>query len=116
MTPQLEKIYADKGFVVLNWADGGWVHFFTKSPMRTPDELKGMKLFTWGGDTPTVEIWKAAGFNPVPLPVDRDLDGAADRAGQRAADDAAGRGAAAVVQPREVHDRPATGRCCWAAW
>ena len=21
-----------KGFVVLNWADGGWVHFFTTDP------------------------------------------------------------------------------------
>jgi TRAP-type transport system periplasmic protein len=68
MSPQLEKIYADKGFIVLNWADAGWIHFFTKSPMRTPDELRGMKIFTWSGDTPAVEIWKASGFNPVPLP------------------------------------------------
>lgn len=68
MTPSLEQTFADKGFVILNWADAGWVHFFSKTPVRTPDDLKGQKLFTWAGDTPAVEMWKAAGFNPVPLP------------------------------------------------
>jgi len=68
MEATLEKLYADKGFVVLGWADAGWVRFFCKSPVRTPDDLKGLKLFTWAGDDPAVELWKAAGFHPVPLP------------------------------------------------
>ncbi len=68
LSPELERTFAEKGFVVLAWADGGWVHFFTKSPVTTPDDLRGMKLFTWGDDTAAVELWKAAGFNPVPLP------------------------------------------------
>ena len=68
LAPQLEQIYADKGFVVLAWADAGWVHFFTKSPVRIPDDLRAQKLFSWAGDNPAIELWKAAGFNPVPLP------------------------------------------------
>jgi TRAP-type C4-dicarboxylate transport system substrate-binding protein len=68
MTPQLEKIYADKGFVILAWADAGWVHFFAKSPVRTPDDLKALKLFAWAGDDFAVELWKSSGFKPVPLP------------------------------------------------
>jgi TRAP-type C4-dicarboxylate transport system substrate-binding protein len=68
MGPQLEKTYADKGFVVLAWADAGWVHFFTKSPVRTPDDLRALKLFAWAGDDYAVELWKSAGFHPVPLP------------------------------------------------
>jgi TRAP-type C4-dicarboxylate transport system substrate-binding protein len=68
MSPQLEKIYADKGFVVLSWAEAGWVHFFTKSPVRTPDDLRALKLFAWAGDDYAVELWKSAGFHPVPLP------------------------------------------------
>ena len=68
MEPTLEKLYADRGFIVLGWADAGWVRFFTKTPVRTPDDLKGLKLFTWAGDDPAVELWKSAGFNPVPLP------------------------------------------------
>jgi TRAP-type C4-dicarboxylate transport system substrate-binding protein len=68
MTPQLEEIYADKGFVILAWADAGWVHFFTKSPVRVPDDLKALKLFAWAGDDFAVELWRSSGFNPVPLP------------------------------------------------
>lgn len=68
MRPRLEADLEAKGFIVLNWADGGWVHFFSKKPVAVPDDLRKLKLFTWAGDTQAVEVWKAAGFNPVPLP------------------------------------------------
>ncbi|MGE5124797.1 MAG: TRAP transporter substrate-binding protein DctP [Betaproteobacteria bacterium] len=68
MRPKLEASLEQKGFVVLNWADGGWVHFFTKQPVAVPDDLRKLKLFTWAGDAETVEVWRSAGFNPVPLP------------------------------------------------
>jgi len=68
MTPELERIYAAKGFVILAFADAGWLHFFTKTPVRVPNDLKAQKLFTWAGDPAGVELWKAAGFNAVPLP------------------------------------------------
>jgi TRAP-type C4-dicarboxylate transport system substrate-binding protein len=68
MRPRLESSLESKGFVVLNWADGGWVHFFTQKPVTTPDDLKALKLFSWAGDATSVDLWKSAGFNPVPLP------------------------------------------------
>lgn len=68
MRPSLEARIAAKGFVVLNWADGGWVHFFTQQPVAMPDDLKRLKLFTWQGDSEAVQVWKSAGFNPIPLP------------------------------------------------
>jgi TRAP-type C4-dicarboxylate transport system substrate-binding protein len=43
-------------------------HFFTKTPARTPEELKTAKLFTWAGDDKYTELWKGAGFNAIPLP------------------------------------------------
>jgi TRAP-type transport system periplasmic protein len=66
--PTIAAALDAKGFVLLDWVDGGWVKFFTRSPVVVPDELKKLKLFTWAGDTETIEIWKTAGFNPVPLP------------------------------------------------
>lgn len=66
MRPRLEAAIESKGFVVLNWADAGWLHFFTKRPVATPDDLKKLKLFQWAGDPKTLELWKAAGFNPRP--------------------------------------------------
>lgn len=68
MRPGLEAKMAAKGFVVLNWADGGWVHFFAKSAVRTPDDLRKLKMFTWAGDPKTVEVWKSAGFDVRPAP------------------------------------------------
>jgi TRAP-type transport system periplasmic protein len=68
MRPRLEAGLEAKGFVVLNWADGGWVRFFSQRPVAVPDDLRGQKLFSWAGDHESVEIWRAAGFNPVPLP------------------------------------------------
>jgi TRAP-type C4-dicarboxylate transport system substrate-binding protein len=68
MTPSLEAQFEAKGFVVLAWVDGGWAHFFTKTPARTPEELKSAKLFTWAGDDKYTELWKGAGFNAIPLP------------------------------------------------
>jgi TRAP-type C4-dicarboxylate transport system substrate-binding protein len=68
ITPGLDVQFAAKGFVVLAWVDGGWAHFFTKTPARTPAELKTAKLFTWAGDDKYTELWKGAGFNAIPLP------------------------------------------------
>jgi TRAP-type C4-dicarboxylate transport system substrate-binding protein len=68
MRPKLEASLEAKGFVVLNWVDGGWVHFFTKKPVALPDDLRALKLFSWAGDAEAVEVWRSAGFNPVPLP------------------------------------------------
>lgn len=75
MRPRLEASLDAKGFVVLNWADGGWVHFFTKKPVAAPNDLRQLKLFTWAGDNESVEVWKAAGFNPVPLPATEIMTG-----------------------------------------
>jgi TRAP-type C4-dicarboxylate transport system substrate-binding protein len=68
MRPRLESALEAKGFVVLNWADGGWVKFFTQKPVITPDDLKAQKLFSWTGDSDAFEIMQSAGFNPIPLP------------------------------------------------
>lgn len=68
MRPDLEASIEKQGFTVLNWADGGWVHFFSRKPVATPDDLKKLKLFAWAGDPDAIEIMQAAGFNPIPLP------------------------------------------------
>jgi TRAP-type C4-dicarboxylate transport system substrate-binding protein len=69
LRPRLESQLDAKGFVVLNWADGGWVHFFSKSPVATPDDLRREKLFQWADDSDAIGIWQSAGFvNIRPLP------------------------------------------------
>lgn len=67
LQPMLEERLAAKGFVVLFWTDAGWVRFFSKKPVAHPDDLKKLKLFTWAGSPDQVELYRSAGFNPVPL-------------------------------------------------
>jgi TRAP-type C4-dicarboxylate transport system substrate-binding protein len=67
MEPVLEARLLAKGFKVLNWGEAGWVSFFGKEPILTPEDLKKMKFFVWGDDTDTMNIWKSAGYSPIPL-------------------------------------------------
>ncbi len=67
LQPMLEKRLEEKGFVVLFWADTGWVRFFSKEPVIRPDDLKKTKLFVGAGRPADLESYRAVGCNPVPL-------------------------------------------------
>jgi TRAP-type C4-dicarboxylate transport system substrate-binding protein len=67
LQPMLEKRLEEKGFVVLFWADTGWVRFFSKQPLIRPDDLKKSKLFVGAGRPADLESYRAVGCNPVPL-------------------------------------------------
>ncbi len=69
LRPAIEKRMEEKGFVLLFLGDVGWVQFFSKAPITTPEDLKKVKLFTWSGDNEQVDLMKTLGFRPVPLEV-----------------------------------------------
>jgi len=59
--------YKEKGFVILNWGDAGWVRFFVNTSDPSVKSVRKEKMFVWAGDDRIVELWKQAGFNTVPL-------------------------------------------------
>jgi TRAP-type C4-dicarboxylate transport system substrate-binding protein len=65
--PLLEKRFLDKGFVVLFWAEGGWVRFFSKERALRPGDFKRLKMFAWAGDPEQIGLMKALGYQPVML-------------------------------------------------
>ncbi len=69
MAPQLEASLEAKGFVVLNWSDGGWAQFFTKEPAKTLDDIRGMKLWIAAGDPKAERLYRDFGMRPTPLPM-----------------------------------------------
>src|SRR5437773_5376561 len=75
LRPMLEKRLAEKGFVVLFWVDAGWVRYFSKEPVLTPDDMKKRNVFVWAGNTAQVDIMKKHGYNPVPLETGEILPG-----------------------------------------
>lgn len=68
MAPEMERRLAEKGYIVLAWADAGWVKFFVPTPGTSVDAVRRHKLFSWAGDAEGLQLWKTAGFNVVPLP------------------------------------------------
>jgi len=69
MAPKLEGALSQKGFVVLNWSDGGWAQFFTKKPAKTLDDLRGMKLWISAGDPKAEQLYRDFDMRPTPLPM-----------------------------------------------
>lgn len=71
-----EQLHADlqrrleaKGFVVLFWGDAGWIRMFSNKPVLVPEDLRPLKVFSWVGDNKAIDLWKAAGYQPVALEV-----------------------------------------------
>jgi TRAP-type transport system periplasmic protein len=75
LRPELEAKLAAKGFVVLIWGEGGWVQFFTKEDIATPEQYKRARIFAWSGDMLQTGVMKSLGYHPVPIPLGDILPG-----------------------------------------
>lgn len=75
LSPRLEKILLNKGFVVLFWGNTGWVRFFSKTPAVHPDDFKKFKMFTSAGRAYQRDLMKSLDYNPVPLETAEILSG-----------------------------------------
>lgn len=67
LEPTLREILAKKGFELLHWGHGGWIHLFAIKEVVSVDDLKDLKLFVWAGSDRLVRWWKNRGYHPVPL-------------------------------------------------
>ena len=64
--PKLEKSLEAKGYVVIGWAEIGFVRFFSTKKYQTMADFTGpAKVFGWEGDPASNEAWRAGGFKPV---------------------------------------------------
>lgn len=66
---EFEKAFEDGGYVLLGWAEVGFVHVFTSTPVRKSEDLKGIKMWTWEGDPIAETAFRTLGINPIPLSV-----------------------------------------------
>jgi len=69
LRPELEAKLAAKGFVALIWGEGGWVQFFTKDDIATPEQYKRGRIFAWSGDIEQAGVMKSLGYRPVAIPL-----------------------------------------------
>jgi TRAP-type C4-dicarboxylate transport system substrate-binding protein len=67
LEPTLRERLDERGYVLLNWGLGGWIHIFSKKPIHRVEDLRGVKMFASAGDDDWVQLWKNRGYAPVPL-------------------------------------------------
>lgn len=61
-----EQCLDKQGFVTLGWAMTGWVNFFSKDPVVSPEDLKKEKIAI-DTDGRLSKIWTELGFRAIPL-------------------------------------------------
>ena len=70
LTPRFEQGLAEEGYVLLGWAEFGFIHLFSKEPIRTPTDLHGRKVWAWAIDPIGQEFIRQSGQEPVVLPIE----------------------------------------------
>lgn len=66
---EFQKAFEDGGYVLLGWAEVGFVHVFCNTPIHQPEDLKKIKMWTWEGDPIAETAFRALGINPIPLSI-----------------------------------------------
>jgi TRAP-type C4-dicarboxylate transport system substrate-binding protein len=68
LSPEIERRLEKKGFLVLNWAIAGWVHIFSREPIRVPADLRRQRFWMTSGYPELEKVYKDFGMKVVPLP------------------------------------------------
>ena len=66
---EFRRSFEEGGYVLLGWAEVGFVYVYTQKMITHPDDLKGLKMWTWEGDPIAEAAFRALGINPIPLPL-----------------------------------------------
>ena len=59
--------FEKQGYILLGWAEVGYVYVYTNSPVRNTEEFRGVKMWMWEGDPLAEATFKAFNINPIPL-------------------------------------------------
>ncbi len=66
---EFKKTFEENDYVLLGWAEVGFVYVFTNTPVRTLDDLSGVRMWMWEGDPVAEATFKALNINAIPLSV-----------------------------------------------
>lgn len=67
---EFEQAFESNGYVLLGWAEVGFVYVFSNSPIVKPDDIKSLKMWVWDGDPVAETSFRALDIKPIPLSFD----------------------------------------------
>ncbi len=69
MDPIFEAELEQAGFVLLGWAEVGFVYLYSRQPVASLDDLRRQKVWVWEGDPLAEALFREADISPVPLAI-----------------------------------------------
>jgi TRAP-type transport system periplasmic protein len=67
---EMEQAFEANGYVLLGWAEVGFVYVFSNSPINKPEDIKQLKMWVWDGDPVAETSFHALDMKPIPLSFD----------------------------------------------
>ncbi|MDY6792995.1 MAG: TRAP transporter substrate-binding protein DctP [Thermodesulfobacteriota bacterium] len=64
---ELSQDFANRGYVLLGFAEAGFVYFFSKKPMSGADGLKSIRMWVWKSDAVAKTTLETFGIKTYPL-------------------------------------------------
>jgi TRAP-type C4-dicarboxylate transport system substrate-binding protein len=61
--------FEEKGFILLGWAEVGFVYIFTNTPVYGVQDMGGVKMWMWEGDPIAEATFKSINISPIPLSI-----------------------------------------------
>ena len=62
-----KKGFADKGYILPSWSEGGFIRLMSTQPIASLDDLKKAKIWTWEDAPMAKAIFYEAGISAIPL-------------------------------------------------
>lgn len=66
---ELSQEFQKNDYVLLGWAEVGFVYVLTNTPVRSVADMNGVKMWAWEGDPIAEAAFRALGISPIPLSV-----------------------------------------------
>ncbi len=64
---EFRSAFEEGGFVLLGWAEVGFVYVYSNRPVYSPDDLKNVKMWMWEGDPIAQAAFESIGISPIQL-------------------------------------------------
>jgi TRAP-type C4-dicarboxylate transport system substrate-binding protein len=67
LTGRVERIFQEKGYVLLGWSEIGFIYMMSNTPVTSLETLRGGKVWMPEGDPVSQAVFIKAGVSPIPL-------------------------------------------------
>ncbi|HTK82237.1 MAG TPA: TRAP transporter substrate-binding protein DctP [Bacteroidota bacterium] len=66
---EINQAFEDGGFINLGWAEVGFIYVFTNTPVKSPADMKNVKMWMWEGDPIAEATFRSLELHPIQLSI-----------------------------------------------